>query len=152
MTNPFTAKVAEKKKAKLKAFGSKKPSTNGKVEGKPKLQSFTGKKVDRVTTVGKKQSEDWIIGRLEIQLEEHNNLYWTATVTLDGESRVFHNKSSTWMTDRTEDDDWPGSVVMKEAIPDLARTLQGYLHEELKRQGRLKVEEEPKPKKGRGKK
>lgn len=149
MPNPFTAQA--KKKSKLKSFGSK-PSgkSNGKVEGKPKLQAF-GVKKDRVTNVGKKRSEDWIIGKLDIQLEEHNNLWWSATVTLDGDSRVFHNKHGAWFTDRREGDDWPKGVTMQEAIPDLAKTLQGFLNEELKRLGRLKVEEDPKPKK-RGKK
>lgn len=150
MPNPFTAKIAEKKKAnKLKAFGSKKPSTNGKVEGKPKLKAFG--KVDRVTNTVKK-SEDWMIGKLDIVLEEHNNLWWSATITLDGESRVFHNKHGSWHTDRREGDDWPKGVTMQEAIPDLAKTLQDYLSDELRRLGRIKTDDDPKPKKGRGKK
>lgn len=152
MTNPFTAKA----KPKLKAFGAKKKPTakpvaknNGKVDGKPKLRKFGG---DRVTNTVTK-TEDWMIGKLDIKLEEHNNLWWTGTITLDGESRVFHNKHGAWYTDRTERDDWPPLVTMQEAIPDLAKTLQTYLTDELKRLGRLKTDEDEKPKKkGRGKK
>jgi len=62
--------------------------------------------------------------------EEKERFHYVVKIRVDtpdgSVTREYHNRFGSWMTDRTEGDQWPENVVMKEG-PEVAWTMQTLL-------------------------
>jgi hypothetical protein len=61
--------------------------------------------------------------------------HWQARVSLNGTTRLFHDRYGSWQTDRRPraDGDWPANVERREALPEVARVLQTRVGRKAKR-------------------
>jgi hypothetical protein len=59
--------------------------------------------------------------------------YFTANASINGQTRTFHDRFGSWLTDRKRTDDWPPNVLHKEAPRPVARKLEDHVRSERRR-------------------
>lgn len=67
------------------------------------------------------------------KVEYHEEGYFTANASINGETRTFHDRFGSWLTNRKRSDDWPSQVLYREASRSVARKLEEHVRPERKR-------------------